>query len=151
MNSAYTKDLVTNKKARYNYEILDTYEAGVALYGSEVKSLRNSLASIQEAYIVIKKDELWMINSSISPYSHGGLFNHEEKRERKLLMHSKEIEKLRRQIQEKGLSLIPLSIFLKNRWIKIKFGLAKGKKLYDKRQSIKEKEIKRRIEKVLKK
>ncbi|KPK33357.1 MAG: SsrA-binding protein [Chlamydiae bacterium SM23_39] len=139
--------LVSNKKAYHNYEILETFEAGIVLKGSEIKSIRNHAASIQDAYITIKKGEAWLINASISPYRFGGLFNHEEKRDKKLLLHKKEILKLQKIIQTKPYTIIPLSLYLKNGYIKVKIGLAKGKKIYEKREKIKEKEAKKIIKK----
>jgi len=135
-------DLVSNRRAFHDYEILETFEAGIVLLGSEIKSLRNHGGSLQDAYVDVRKGALWMINSSIAPYSHGsGVFNHEEKRERKLLMHKREIETLRRAIQEKGLTLIPLAIYLNKKGIaKVKIATAKGKKAYDKRAALKQRE-----------
>lgn len=139
------QELVSNRKAGHEYEILETYEAGMVLLGSEIKSLRNHGGSLQDAYVDARWDHLTLINSSIAPYSKGGtgVFNHEERRPRRLLMHKKEIEKLKRAVQEKGLSLIPLSIYLKKGIAKIKIALAKGKKAYDKRAALKEKAEKR--------
>ncbi len=143
-------DLVKNRKAFHDYEILETYEAGIALLGTEIKSLREHGGSLQEAYITTKKDELWLINSTIAPYKHGNVHNHEEKRERKLLMHAQEINKLKRLTQEKGFALIPIALYLKNGKVKVKVALAKGRKSYDKRQKLKEKEHKKIIEKEVK-
>ena len=137
--------IISNKKAKYNYEILDTFEAGIALQGTEVKSLKEHSGSLQESYITNKKGELWLINSSIPPYSHGNLYNHEEKRDRKLLMHRSQIQKLSKEIQEKGIALIALSLYVKNGIIKLQIALAKGKKIYDKRKKIEEKEIKKSL------
>lgn len=140
------KELVSNRKAGYDYEILDTFEAGMILFGSEIKSLRNHGGALQDAYIDVKAGALTLLNSSIAPYSKGGtgVFNHEERRARKLLMHKREIEKLRQAIQEKGLTVIPISIYLNKKGIaKIKIALAKGKKSYDKRAALKEKAAKR--------
>ena len=140
------KELVSNRKATYEYEILETFEAGLVLQGSEIKSLRNHGGSLQDAYVDIRGVMPILINSSIALYSKGGvgIFNHVEKRPRKLLMHKKEIDKLRRSVQEKGLALIPLSIYLNQKGIaKIRIALAKGKKAYDKRAALKEKADKR--------
>ncbi len=143
-------DLVKNRKAFHDYIIEDTYEAGIALMGTEVKSLRNHGGSLQDAYITIKNNELWLLNASIAPYSFGSKhFAHEERRERKLLMHRQEIERLRKAIQEKGLTLIPLAIYLKAGKIKVKVAVAKGKKSYDKRASLKAKEAKRAVDRAL--
>lgn len=144
------KDLVSNKKAYYNYAILETFEAGLVLLGSEIKSLRNHGGSLQDAYVDIKNDELYLINCFIAPYKFSGVFPHKEKRNRKLLMHKKEILKIKRQIAEKGVTLIALSIYLKNGKAKVKIAIAKGKKAYDKRAKLKEKAIKKEIQKATK-
>lgn len=141
-------DLVSNRRAFHDYEILETFEAGIVLLGSEIKSLRNHGGSLQDAYVDIRKGSPWLINSSIAPYSHGSAaFNHPERRERKLLMHKREIESLRRSSQEKGLTLIPLAIYLNKKGIaKVKVAIAKGKKAYDKRAALKEREDTRAME-----
>lgn len=142
-------DLASNKKAFHNYEILETFEAGIALTGTEIKSLRNNGGSLLDSYIIIKYGELWLLNSNISPYNFGNLHNHQPQRKRKLLMHKYEIQKLQKAVQEKALALIPLSFYLKNGIVKAKIALAKGKKLYDKRASLKEKEQKKNIKKLI--
>ena len=142
--------LVTNKKAYFDFEILETFEAGVSLKGTEVKSLRNGGGSLKESYITVKKHELWLINSHIAPYSFGNKLNHKKNRERKLLMHKNEILKIKRNISEKSLTIVPISMYLKKGIIKLKIGIAKGKKKYDKREKIKEREEKRKIEQILK-
>lgn len=142
--------LVSNKKAYFDYEIIETFEAGVSLKGTEVKSLRNHGGSLKDSYIIIKKNEIWLINSYIAPYKFGNLLNHKERRERKLLMHKNEILKIKRIVQEKSFSIIPTSIYLKKGIIKLNIALAKGKKKYEKREKIKEKEEKRKIEQILK-
>lgn len=143
------KDLVQNKKAYHDYEIIDTFEAGIVLFGTEVKSLKDHSASLVDAYIIEKKGELWLINSSISPFKYGNVHNHKEKRERKILMKKDEILKIKRLIVEKSFALIPLSFYLKDGLIKVKIALAKGKKLYDKRATAKEKEHKMDIKRSL--
>ena len=145
-----TKQLVSNRRAFHEYEISEKFEAGIQLVGTEVKSLREHHANLSDSYVVIKGDELWLINASISLYSHGNVHNHEEKRNRKLLMHKKEILKLKKLTQEKGSALVPLSIYLKKNRIKVELGIGKGKKLYDKRASLKKKEDQRMMEKALK-
>lgn len=144
-----SSDLVGNKKAFHSYEILEQFEAGIVLKGTEIKSLRDHGGALLESYVVIEKDEAWLINASIAPYKFGNIFNHEEKRKRKLLLHKYEIKKLKRVLAEKGLTLIALSMYLKKGKVKVKIATARGKKLYDKRQSIKEREqnlaIKRRL------
>lgn len=149
-DTPHIKELVSNRKAGYQYEILDTYEAGIALLGTEIKSLRQNGGSLQEAYISIDKGELWLVNASIAPYKFGSVYNHEEKRKRKLLMHKREILKLHSAMQEKGLTCIPLKLYLKNGKVKVKIAIAKGKKLHDKRESIKEKEDTRAMQRMLK-
>lgn len=139
------KDLVSNRKAYHDYEILETYEAGLALLGSEIKSLRDHSGSLQDSYVDIKDDELWLINCYIAPYKFAATYPHEERRKRKLLMHKKEILKIKRQVHEKGVSLIPLSIYLKKSRAKIKIAVARGKKAYDKRAKLKEKAEKKEI------
>lgn len=143
-------ELTSNKKAFHNYEILETFEAGIVLSGTEIKSLKDHGGSLVDAYILIKKGEIWLINANISPYKFGNIHNVEPKRERKLLMHRNEIVRLQKLVQEKSLSLIPLSFYLKKGYVKVKVALAQGKKLYDKRATIKEKEHKKTIEKFLK-
>ncbi|OGN64450.1 MAG: SsrA-binding protein [Chlamydiae bacterium RIFCSPHIGHO2_12_FULL_49_9] len=143
-------ELVSNRRAGHDYEILETFEAGIVLVGTEIKSLRNHGGSLQDAYVDVRGPELILLNSSIAPYSFGNIHNHEERRPRKLLMHKREIEKLRRQVLEKGLTVIPLSIFLTKKGIaKVKIAIAKGKKAHDKRESLKEKEAKRSIRRAL--
>ncbi len=145
-------ELVSNRKAGYDYEILETFEAGIILLGSEIKSLRNHGGSLQDSYVEVRGAHVTLLNCSIAPYSHGGtgVFNHEERRPRKLLMHKREIETLRRMVQEKGLAVIPLSIYLNKKGIaKVRIALAKGKKAYDKRASLKEKEANRDIKRAI--
>ena len=143
-------ELVSNKKASFNFEILETFEAGIILQGTEIKSLRDNGGNLQDSYIKALKGELWLINSSIAPYRFGNIHNHEERRERKLLMHKREIEQLQTASQEKGLALIPLSIYLKAGRAKLKIAIAKGKKTFDKREAIKERDDKRNIAKAMK-
>ena len=147
---AKTKDLVSNRRAHHDYEILETFEAGIALLGTEIKSLRDHGGSLQDSYITVKQNELWLINSSIAPYKHGTAHNHEEKRERKLLMHKKEIAKLKKYSSERGMSIVPLALYLKKGIVKVKVATAKGKKAYDKRQSIKEREMNKSMQHALK-
>ncbi|NGX46285.1 MAG: SsrA-binding protein [Chlamydiae bacterium] len=143
-------DLVSNRKAFHHYEIFDTYEAGIVLVGSEVKSLKAGQGSLQDAYVIISGDEIILKNSSVAPYFQASIFNHPERRDRKLLLHKKEIEKLRRQTDEKGFALIPIAIYLKRGMVKVKIATAKGKKAHDKRAAIKEREDKRMIDRELK-
>ena len=145
-----TKDLVKNKRAFYDYEILETFEAGVVLLGSEIKSLRNHGGSLQDSYVDIKNEEIWLLNSNIAPFTFSTVLNHEERRARKLLLHKSEILKLKKQTKEKGVTIIPLVIYLSKGNAKVKIAIAKGKKSYDKRAKIKEKEHNKRIERALK-
>jgi SsrA-binding protein len=142
-------DVVSNRRVFHDYEILETFEAGIVLLGTEIKSLRNHGGSLQDAYVDVRKDELWMINSSIAPYSFGNIHNHAERRERKLLMHLREIDYLRKAIQEKGLTLVPLSIYFKKGIAKVKIAIARGKKSYDKRFDLKKKEDVRAMERAV--
>lgn len=144
------RDIATNRKARHLYEILDTFEAGMVLQGTEIKSLRENGASLQEAYIKVISSELLLIGASIAPYRHGNVHNHEERRDRKLLVHKKELRKLEVQTQEKGLTLVPLRIYLKNGRAKLEFAVGRGKKNYDKRHAIKERDEKRSIQRAIK-
>ena len=140
----------TNKKARFNYEIIEKIEAGIALKGTEVKSIRNRNVSIGESYAQIKDDEVFLHNLHISPYEQGNRENHDPIRVRKLLLHKREIKKLVARTQQKGLSLVPLSIYLKKGKIKVKLGIGRGKRLVDKREAIKKKTIEREIERIVK-
>ncbi|HRD55372.1 MAG TPA: SsrA-binding protein SmpB [Parachlamydiaceae bacterium] len=144
------KELVSNRKAGFNYEILETLEAGIVLFGTEIKSLRDNGGSLSDAYLKIISSEVWLVGSHIAPYRYGNIYNHEEKRDRKLLMHKKEIIKLKTASQEKGLALIPLSIYLVKGKAKVRIAVAKGKKVADKRESIKERDDKRRISQAIK-
>ena len=143
-------DLVSNRRAAYEYEILETLEAGIILQGTEVKSLKEHGGNLQDAYILVSGSKALLKGASISQYKFGNIHNHEEKRERELLFHSYELKKLKEQSQKQGLTLIPLAIYLKKGLIKIKVAVAKGKKLHDKRQAIKQKEDKREMARALK-
>ncbi|MFH1625177.1 MAG: SsrA-binding protein SmpB [Pseudomonadota bacterium] len=148
--SSSEKVICRNKKAWYDYSIGETYEAGIVLVGSEIKSCRQGNVSLRDSYARIKHGELYLINTHISPYIYANQFNHDPLRDRKLLLHSGEIKRLIGKIKERGMTLIPLSMYLKNGKAKVELGLAKGKKLYDKRESIKSKTEKRELEKSLK-
>lgn len=143
-------ELVSNRRAFHDYEIQETFEAGIILLGTEIKSLRNHGGGLQDSYIIVSDSAVILKNASIAPYKFGNLFNHEEKRERKLLLHKREIVKLKSFSQEKGLTLIPLAMYLKNGYVKVKIGVARGKKLHDKRSAIKEREHKKAIDRALK-
>lgn len=144
------KELVTNRKAFYDYEILEKFEAGIILLGTEIKSLRDHGGSLAEAYIKILNGDLLLIGCSIAPYRFGNIYNHEEKRDRKLLMHKNEIYKLKESVQQKGLTLVPLAFYLKKGRVKLLFGRARGKKMHDKRKSIHEREMKRESDRAMK-
>lgn len=139
------KIIAVNKKAYHDYEILETYEAGIVLQGSEVKSIRRGSISLKDSYALIKAGELILKNCTISLYSASSVFNHEPMRDRKLLMHKREIMRLQGKIQEKGLTLIVLRVYLKRGIVKFELALAKGKKLYDKRAEAKKKTIEREL------
>ena len=138
------KTVAENRRARYDYHIEDKYEAGLALQGTEVKALRAGEATIAESYAEVKDGEVWLINSNIPEYSHGNRLNHEPRRPRKLLLNSREINKLFGAVERKGMTLIPLSIYFNSQGrAKVELGLAKGKQAHDKRASIKERDWKR--------
>ena len=151
MNAKYTKLIATNKKARHNYHIDDEYEAGIVLVGSEVKAIREGRVSFKDAYADIKRDEVYLRQLHISAYKYAYNANHEAMRTRKLLLHAYEIRKLDAKIKEKGYTLVPLKIYFKNDKIKVLIGLGKGKKLYDKRESIKQRDVKRDMDRERKK
>lgn len=141
------KIISTNRKANHEYFISARYECGIVLTGTEIKSVRKGRVNIKESYVQIKENELWILGMHIGLYEQGNQFNHDETRTRKLLMHKAEILKLDKEVQVKGFTLIPLRVYLKNGLCKVEIGLAKGKKLYDKRESEKERDIKRDLEK----
>ncbi len=140
----------TNRKAYHDYFIEETIEAGMSLQGTEVKSLRQGLANLTDSYAIIKNNEIFLFNATISPYPFGNIMNHEPLRTRKLLLHKEEIRKLVSKISQKGFTLIPLKIYFVRGKAKVLIGLAKGKKAYDKRETIKEKESKREVERAVK-
>ena len=143
-----TKKLIANnKKARFDYFIEDTFEAGIALHGTEVKSLRMGKCSIKESFMRIENGEVFIYNMHISPYERGNIFNKDPLRIRKLLLHKYEINKISGQLAQKGYALVPLNVYLKGSLVKIEVGLARGKKLYDKRQDIAKKDQRREAEK----
>lgn len=144
------KVICLNRKARFNYELIDSYEAGVVLTGTEVKSIRAGMINLKDSFAKFIKRELWLVNVHISEYRFGNVFNHEPTRSRKLLLHKKELRKLTTAIYEKGLTLIPVKVYLKNGKIKIELGLCKGKKLYDKRESTKKRETERELRRYIK-
>jgi SsrA-binding protein len=139
-----------NKRARHDYEILETWEAGIVLTGTEVKSLRDGRAQVTDAYAVVKDGELWLLNAHIAPYSQGNIWNHDPLRTRKLLLHQKEIQKLIGAVERKGLTLVALELYFKNGRAKVRIGLARGKKAHDKRADLKEREDQREMRRALK-
>ena len=141
---------IQNRKANFDYEIIETFEVGIVLTGTEIKSIRLGKANLKDSYAIIKNNEIYLLNMHISKYDQGNIFNHEETRTRKLLMHKKEILKLKNKLELEGLTLIPMKLYFKGSKAKILIGLAKGKKNYDKREAIKKKDIARQIAKDLK-
>ena len=141
---------ILNRKANFDYEIIETFEVGIVLTGTEIKSIRLGKANLKDSYAIIKNNEIYLLNMHISKYDQGNIFNHEETRTRKLLMHKKEILKLKNKLELEGLTLIPMRLYFKGSKAKILIGLAKGKKNYDKREAIKKKDIARQIAKDLK-
>jgi SsrA-binding protein len=140
-----------NRQARFLYEILETYEAGVELKGTEVKSIRAGRANLRDGYALIRNGEAWLLNVHISHHSTASqYFNHEPRRTRKLLLHKQEIRKLIGKVEQKGLTLVPLKMYLKNGLVKVSIGLGKGKKLHDKREDLKQRQDKREMERALK-
>ena len=144
------KVIATNRKARHEYHILEKYEGGIVLHGSEVKAIREGKANIKEAYVRFIENELFVIGMHIGKYSNAGYSTHTPVRNRKLLLHRKELSKMRKMVDEKGKTLIPLSIYFKGGNIKVEFGLAQGKKLWDKRKDKMEKDINREVDRALK-
>ena len=134
------KNLATHRQATHNYFIDERMEAGVVLTGTEVKSLRQGRANLKDSYAVLRKGEIWLLNCHISPYSHGNIQNHDPLRERKLLLHREEIRRLDRKRKNAGLTLVPLRLYLKKGRVKVELAVARGKKLYDKRESIKKRD-----------
>jgi len=144
------KIITTNKKASHEYFLLDKFEAGIVLKGTEIKSVRANKVNIVDSYGRIKDEEIFLVNMHISKYDHGNLFNHDETRSRKLLLNKKEIKKIIKKVSQEGLTLVPTKVYLERGLCKVELALAKGKKNYDKRQSLKEKDSLRRAEMALK-
>ncbi len=144
------KPLASNRKARHDYEILDTFEAGLVLTGTEIKSIRQGKINLKDGFVSIHQGEAWIKGVHISPYEQGNLFNHDPLRNRKLLLHKREIIKLDQESQQKGLTLIPLKVYLVRGKAKLLFGLARGKNKYDKRHALKNQQAKRDIDRALK-
>lgn len=141
---------IVNRKARHDYFINEEYECGIVLSGTEIKSIREGSANFNDSYVIVRNGELYILNMHIGAYKQGNIFNHEETRTRKLLMHKREILKVNDKVRLEGYTLIPLKLYFKNNKAKILVGLCKGKKDYDKREAIKERDIKRTLEKVSK-
>ncbi|MBI5727872.1 MAG: SsrA-binding protein SmpB [Ignavibacteriales bacterium] len=150
MTADIVKVIVSNRKARFEYAILQTIEAGIVLTGTEVKSLRAGKVNISDSYCEIHRMEVWMLNSHITEYTQGNINNHDPLRRRKLLMNLSEIRKLQSKVQEKGLTLVPLSMYFKNGKVKVEVGLAKGKAMYDKRETIAKRDFQRDQERKIK-
>jgi SsrA-binding protein len=148
--AAGEKIICVNRRARHNYFIDETFEAGLVLLGSEVKSLRDGKANLVDSYAQIRRGEAFLVNTHISPYAGANRFNHEPTRTRKLLLHAREIERLTGKTKERGLTLIPLKLYFKDGRAKVELGLARGKKLYDKRETLKRKVAQREVERSLK-
>lgn len=144
------RTLVENRQARFNYEILEKIEAGIALLGTEVKSIREGRANIKEGYADIRDGEVFLVGAHISPYSHGNISNHDPLRERKLLLNEREIHRLQGKVMEKGLTIVPLRLYLKGRLIKLELGVARGKKVADKREDIRKRDQEREIQREMK-
>ncbi len=138
-----------NRKARHEYHIDETYEAGLVLMGSEIKAIRAGRVNLQDAYAVIRNGEAWLLNMHIGPWHQAGRHGHEPRRERKLLLHRHEIDRLAGKVQAKGYTLVPLRLYLKDGWAKVELALARGKKLYDKREAIRKRDIEREIDRAL--
>jgi SsrA-binding protein len=144
------ESIARNRRARFDYEIIETWEAGIALTGTEVKSLRNGKAQITDAYGIVKEGEVWLLNLHIAPYEQGNRFNHEATRTRKLLLHSREIKRMIGAVERQGLTLVALEIYFKRGRAKVRLGLGRGKKLHDKRADLKEKDDKREMSRAVK-
>lgn len=144
-------DLVSNRRATFNYEILETLEAGISLQGTEIKSLRNNGGTLQDSYVKVIDSEAWLVGCNIAPYKFGNIYNHQERRDRKLLLHKREIDQIETSITQKGLAVIPLALYLKNGRVKVRLAIAKGKKSHDKRQAIQERDEKREMSRMMKK
>ncbi len=144
-----TKNIATNRRARFNYEITDTYEAGIALVGSEVKSLRAGQADLKDSYASVQGGEMWLIGMRISPYEYARDGGHEPERERKLLLHRREIDKIGSLLAEKGLSLLPMRLYFKDGKVKVELGLGRGKAQRDKRETLKRRQADREMERAM--
>lgn len=149
MAKTHDKPLAQNRKARHDYHIIETYEAGLVLKGTEIKSIRNGKINIQDGYISIYRGEAWLKNVHISPYDHGNIFNHDPIRDRKLLLNKKEITTLQAEVKQNRMTIVPLKVYLVRGRAKILLGLAKGKDKYDKRHALKEQQAKRDVDRAM--
>jgi SsrA-binding protein len=149
LNDNAVKTVATNRKARHDFHIDDTFEAGMVLTGTEIKSIRAGRVNLRDSYATLKEGELWLLNAHIAPYDQGTFTNHEPRRPRKLLMHRREINRIAGKLQEKGFTLVPLRLYLKNNLAKVELGLARGKKQYDKRAALRQKETRREIDRAV--
>jgi SsrA-binding protein len=145
-----SKTIISNRKAFHEYHVLESFQAGIVLTGTEIKSLRAGKVSVVDAHARIEKGEIYLYNLHIAPYESGTHYNHASRRTRKLLLHKREIAKLFAKIQEKGLTLVPLKLYFSRCWVKVELGLCRGKKLHDKRQDLKEKQTHREINRAMK-
>ncbi|MAG14145.1 MAG: SsrA-binding protein [Spirochaetales bacterium] len=143
------KILSVNRRARFNYQVEDSFECGIALVGTEVKSIKAGKFAFSDAYGRIRENELWLVGFHIAPYEHGTIFNHDPIRERRLLAHRQEIKRLRRKVDERGFTLIPMKVYLKKGLVKVELAVCRGKNLVDKRQSIKQRDLNREAEREL--
>lgn len=144
------KLIAQNKKARHDYTIIDTMEAGMVLQGTEIKSIRNSRINLKDGFVRVRNGEAFLSNVHISPYEQGNIFNHDPVRTRKLLLHKKQIDRLAGELKNAGVTVVPLKVYLRNGYAKVLIGIAKGKKNYDKREDLKRKDINRQIDRTLK-
>lgn len=144
------KLIAQNKKARHDYHILETFEAGMVLQGTEIKSIRNSRINLKDGFVRVRNGEVFLVNVHISPYEQGNIFNHDPLRTRKLLLHKRQIRQLESESKNAGITIVPLKVYIKDGYAKVLIGLAKGKKEYDKRESIKQKDQERQIRRIVK-
>ena len=149
MSDQGRKIVSTNRKARHDYEILDTYEAGLVLTGSEIKSIRAGRVNLREGFVQVRGNELWLLNTHIATYDQAGQFGHDPLRPRKLLLHRKEINRIAARVQEKGLTIVPTMLYLTRGLAKVEIALARGKRQYDKRESLRRRDSQRQIERTL--
>jgi SsrA-binding protein len=144
------KLVVQNRQARHEYQVLDTFEAGIELAGTEVKSLRAGQMILKDSYVDVRNGEMFLIGAHVAPYDKGNVHNHDPERTRRLLMHKKEIQRLGQQVQEKGLTLVPLKVYFKQGRAKVEIGLCRGKHTFDKRRTVQERDVKREMDRAVK-